>query len=479
MAEAPGSRPVIWWVRRDLRLADNAALRAAADSGRPVIPLFVLDMKRPRAPGGAGLWWLERSLKALAADLEKAGSPLVLRRGPTVETLLAVAKETGADALHFGRMYDGEDGPLEDEAVRALGEAGVRAESHVGSLLTEPGQVKTGSGEAFKVYGPFWRALKAQLGPVKLIPAVRKLHSPAKPVRSEPLAGWRLYPAAPDWAVDFAGEPGEAGAHRALDAFVHGPLARYQLERAQPAEAATSRLSPHLHWGDVSSRQVWVAACNAAEAHGHEDQREKFLSELAWRDFSTTVLQAHPHLGSENYLGRLEGLRWRKDPAGFHAWSRGLTGYPIVDAGMRELWRSGWMHNRVRMITASFLIKDLLIDWRMGEQWFWDCLVDADEGNNGINWQWVAGTGPDASPFFRVFTPVGQGEKFDPHGAYVRKWCPELEKLPDAYVHRPWEAPADVLAAAGVTLGETYPHPIVDHAEARDRALKAYQAQKT
>ncbi len=467
--------PVIWWVRRDLRLADNAALRACAESGRPVVPVFVLDMDRPRAPGGAGLWWLDRSLKALADDLAEAGSPLVLRRGPTVETLRAVAREAAADAVHFGRMYDGEDHGLEDEVARALGQAGVQATAHVGSLLTEPGQVKTGSGEAFKVYGPFWRALKAQIGAVKLAPAVRKLRGPDKPVRSEPLQGWKLYPAAPDWALDFAGQPGEAGAHRELDAFVHGALSRYQLERAQPAEAATSRLSPHLHWGEVSSRQVWAAACAAAEARGHEDQREKFLSELAWRDFSATVLASHPDLASRNYLGRLEGLRWREDPAGFKAWTRGLTGYPIVDAGMRELWRSGWMHNRVRMITASFLIKDLLIDWRMGEQWFWDCLVDADEGNNGINWQWTAGTGPDASPFFRVFTPVGQGEKFDRGGAYVRKWCPELEKMPDAYVHRPWEAPREVLAAAGVELGRTYPKPIVDHAKARDRALAAYK----
>ena len=302
------------------------------------------------------------------------------------------------------------------------------------------------------------------------------LRAPARAPHSEPLEGWKLYPAAPDWALDFAGAPGEAVAHAALDAFVHAALSRYEAERAQPAEAATSRLSPHLHWGEVSSRQVWAAACRAAEAGGHEDQREKFLSELAWRDFSATVLASHRHLGSENYLHRLEGLGWRDDPAGFKAWTRGRTGYPIVDAGMRELWRSGWMHNRVRMITASFLIKDLLIDWRRGEQWFWDCLVDADEGNNGINWQWVAGTGPDASPFFRVFTPVGQGEKFDAGGAYVRRWCPELAKLPDKWIHRPWEAPTPVLAAAGVELGETYPHPIVDHGEGRTRALAALKA---
>lgn len=468
--------PVIWWVRRDLRLADNPALRAASDSGRPVIPLFVLDMDRPRAPGGAGLWWLDKSLHALGGALEKAGSPLVLRKGATVESLRAVAAEAGATALHFARLHDGEDAALEDEVASLLGAAGVEVHAHRSSLLTEPGEVKTGGGEAFKVYGPFWRALKAQMGPVTLTPTVRKLRTPAESPRSEPLKGWALHPTAPDWSVDFAGEPGEAGAQRALDAFVHGALARYQLERAQPAEAATGRLSPHLHWGEVSSRQVWAAACSAAEARGHEDQREKFLSELAWRDFSHTVLAAHPKLASENYLGRLKDLRWRDDPEGLHAWKQGLTGYPIVDAGMRELWRSGWMHNRVRMIVASFLIKDLLIDWRVGEQWFWDCLVDADEANNGINWQWVAGTGPDASPFFRVFTPIGQGEKFDRGGGYVRKWCPELAGLPDKWLHRPWEAPPEVLADAGVELGRTYPKPIVDHAAARDRALAAYKA---
>ena len=472
-------QPVIWWVRRDLRLADNAALRACADSGRPVIPLFVLDMDRPRAPGAAGLWWLDKSLAALAGALTEAGSPLVLRRGPVVETLKAVAAEAGAAALHFGRMYEGEDAGLEDAVCAAMRQAGVEAVSHPGSLLTEPGEVKTGGGEAYKVYGPFWRALRAHLHAhpegTTLVPAVTRLSPPGKAVRSEALASWRLHPSAPDWSTQFAGEPGEAGARRTLDAFVHGPLARYQAERAQPAEAATGRLSPHLHWGELSSRQVWQAACAAAEARGHEDQREKFLSELAWRDFSHTVLASHPDLASRNYLGRLERLRWRDDPAGLRAWERGATGFPMVDAGMRELWRSGWMHNRVRMITASFLVKDLLVDWREGERWFWDCLVDADEANNGINWQWVAGTGPDASPFFRVFTPVGQGEKFDGGGGYVRRWCPELARLPDRWLHRPWEAPAEVLEAAGVRLGETYPRPIVDHAAARDRALAAYR----
>jgi deoxyribodipyrimidine photo-lyase len=468
--------PVIWWVRRDLRLADNDALRAAADSGRPVIPLYVLDPDRPRAPGAAGLWWLDKSLRALSEALAHAGSALVLRRGPTVETLRAVAAETGAERLHFGRLYEGEDRGLEPEAVQALGEAGVRAESFRGSLLTEPGEVKTGAGGAFQVYGPFWRALHARLREVTTAPAVRRLTPPPKPVRSEALESWGLHPRHPDWSTGFVGEPGEAGARRALDRFVHGALGRYRSERAQPVEAATARLSPHLHWGEVSSRQVWAAACAAGEAKGHEDEREKFLSELAWRDFSHTVLAAHPDLASRNYQARLEGLRWRRDPEGLHAWKRGRTGFPIVDAGMRELWRSGWMHNRARMITGAFLVKDLLIDWREGERWFWDTLVDADEANNGINWQWVAGTGPDAQPFFRVFNPLLQADRFDKGGGYVRQWCPELAKLPDKHIHAPWAASAEVLDRAGVVLGQTYPRPIVDHAQARDRALAAYKA---
>ncbi len=470
--------PIVVWFRRDLRLADNPALHAAAASGAPVVPVYVHDMERPRAPGGAGLWWLDKSLAALGADLAKVGSPLVLRRGPTVATLLEVAREAGATRLVHGRMHDGEDAGLEAEVARALGEAGVEVASHPGMLLTEPGEVRTGGGEPYKVYGPFWRALHAHMGEVKPLPAVRKLAPPPSPVRTDEAAGWGLHPTGPDWSIDFAGTPGEAGAHAALDAFVHEAMGRYELERAQPAEASTSRLSPHLHWGELSSRQVWAAACAAAEARGHEGAREKFLSELAWRDFSYTVLASNPRLGSQNYLGRLEGLRWREDPAGLKAWRRGLTGYPIVDAGMRELWRSGWMHNRVRMITASFLIKDLLVDWREGERWFWDCLVDADEANNAINWQWTAGTGPDASPFFRVFTPIGQGERYDAGGAYVRKWCPELARVPDKFIHQPWAAPPAVLEGAGVRLGDTYPKPIVDHAAARDRALAAYKALK-
>ena len=470
--------PVILWFRRDLRLADNAAARLAADSGRPVVPVFVLDPDQPAAPGAAGLWWLNGSLQALGEALHTAGVGLVLRRGPTAETLAGLAKETGADRVIFGKLYAGGDAEVEAEAVKTLGATGIDVIACEGSLLSPPGEIVTGGGAPYKVFGPFWRALREQLTAPRPTPAVRKLAAAARPPRSDRLEDWALHPRKPDWSTDFEGEPGEAGAHRALQAFLNDGLGAYAADRAKPAGRTSSHLSPHLHWGELSSRQVWTAVCDAAAAGGWESGREKFLSELAWRDFSHEVLRATPDLATRNYQDRLAALRWRTDPKGFAAWKSGLTGYPIVDAGMRQLWSSGWMHNRIRMITGSFLVKDLLIDWREGERWFWDCLIDADEANNALNWQWVAGTGPDASPFFRVFNPVAQGEKFDPRGDYVREWVPELAKLDDRFIHQPWTASPLELAAAGVRLGDTYPQPIVDHGKARERALAAYKAVK-
>lgn len=471
-------RPVILWFRRDLRLADNPAVHAAVDSGAPVIPVYVLDRDRPRRMGGAHVWWLDKSLRSLAASLGKAGSPLVLREGDTVEVLLDLAKQTGATAILAGRLHSPGERAVEDDLSKAAEKAGVELALHRSGLLTEPGEVLNGSGGGYQVFTPYLRALRSRVCDVVLTPGVRKLTPPPRPPRSDRIDDWKLHPRAPDWSRGFDWTPGEAAAHTALTGFVSDGLKDYPAARERPGIDGSSRLSPHLHWGELSSRQVWAAARAAGEAHHWEAAAEKFQAEIAWRDFSHQVLWRDPHLADETFNPRLKPLKWRKDDDAFERWTKGTTGFPIVDAGMRQLWTTGWMHNRVRMIVASFLTKDLLVDWREGERWFWDTLVDGDEANNAMNWQWVSGTGPDAQPFFRVFNPVGQGEKFDPQGDYVRRWIPELAKLDRKVVHRPWDASDEALRRAGVTLGDTYPKPLVDHAEARDRALKAYAATK-
>ncbi|MBE7218903.1 MAG: deoxyribodipyrimidine photo-lyase [Caulobacteraceae bacterium] len=469
-------QPVIVWLRRDLRVADNDALRAAADSGAPVIPVYVLDDERPRPLGGAHRWWLDGSLKALGAAFKKVGAPLVLRRGESVAALLALARETGATRILANRGYAPGERDAETDLAEAAHDAGVAFETFRGDLLTEPGEVRTGAGGGYKVFTPYLRALRAKVGDVDVAPGVRRLQGPSKAPRSDALGDWRLHPSGPDWSKGFDWTPGEAAAHRQLTAFVQEGLRDYPRARELPDRDGSSRLSPHLHWGELTSRQVWAAASAAGEAHHWEEAASKFLAEIVWRDFSHQVLFEHRKLATETFNPRLKALEWRGDPKGLEAWKRGRTGYPIVDAGMRQLWATGWMHNRVRMIVASFLSKDLLIDWREGERWFWDTLVDGDEANNAMNWQWVSGTGPDAQPFFRIFNPVGQSRKFDAKGEYIRAWAPELAKLDAKAIHAPWEADEEVLKAAGVKLGDTYPHPILVHAEARDRALEAYRA---
>ena len=474
--EGADEAPVILWFRRDLRLADNPALRAAADSGAPVIPVYVLDGERARAMGGAHLWWLDKSLRSLGAALSKAGSPLVLREGDTVEVLLKLAEETGATCILAGRLHSPGERATEEELCEKAADAGVALTLHRSGLLTEPGDVLNGSGEGYRVFTPYLRALRSQIGNVALTQTVRKLPSHGVRLRSDRIEDWKLHPSDPDWSRGFDWEPGEAAAHERLADFVGGGLRDYPTARDKPGIDGSSRLSAHLHWGELSSRQVWTATRAAGEAHHWESAVDKFLAEIVWRDFSHQVLWHQPKLPEETFNPRLKAMKWRDAEPGFREWSRGRTGFPIVDAGMRQLWATGWMHNRVRMIVASFLTKDLLVDWRKGERWFWDTLVDGDEANNAMNWQWVAGTGPDAQPFFRVFNPVSQGEKFDPEGAYVREWIPELSKLHRKLIHKPWEASAEELSEAGVVLGETYPKPIVDHAAARDRALAAYKA---
>jgi len=449
-----------------------------------VVALFVLDDGESRRPlGGASRWWLDKSLRALAADLSRIGGRLILRRGEAMVQLLSLAQEIGAGLVTWNRLY--EPALVErDTALKAeLKSAGIEARSFNAGLLNEPWTVKTGADQPFQVFTPYWRAARARLGEVEVLPAPGRLAAPTTWPVSEVLEDWGLHPRAPDWSIGFGiWSPGEAGALTRLNRFLSERLADYGRRRDLPGEPGTSGLSPHLHWGEIGPRQVWRQAHDHARALGVAapvQDMDKFLAELGWREFNAQLLFHHPSLDQSNFRPPFDAFPWRDDRQGLKAWTRGLTGYPMVDAGLRELWTTGFMHNRVRMIVASFLIKHLLIDWRAGEAWFWDTLVDADLASNAANWQWTAGCGADAAPFFRIFNPITQGQKFDPAGAYVRRWVPELSRLPDSVLHEPWTADAAILRAAGVTLGVTYPRPIVDHAMARARALGALQSLKT
>ncbi len=471
-------RPALVWFRNDLRTDDNPALHAAQETGAPVIPVFILDDGMPHAAGGASKWWLHHSLASLAAALENAGTKLILRRGDSAEVLKKLVEDTNAAHVFWNRRYF----PKHLETDKALkGEmkgAGVNVETFNGSLLREPWEVKTGSGGPYRVFTPFWKTLK-EIGPARaqLWPNSRKIAGPQKNPKSDKLSDWGLLPTKPNWANEIAQNwtPGEQGARDRLNHFLNNNIDDYSAGRDRPDKEFTSKLSPHLAFGEISPLQIWTATYDKMAGGNISDEAAmKFLSEVAWREFSYSLLFFNENLPEKPLRENFADYPWRDDPEGLKAWQLGLTGYPIVDAGMRQLWRTGWMHNRVRMIVASFLIKDQLIPWQEGAAWFWDTLVDADLANNSASWQWVAGCGADASPYFRIFNPVTQGGKFDPDGDYVREFLPELKKLPKKYIHAPWKAPEDVLQAADIKLGKTYPFPIIDHAMARERALEGY-----
>ncbi len=474
--------PALLWVRQDLRLADNPALAAAAAEGRPVLPVFVLDDAAAGrwAHGGAARWWLRFSLAALAGDLAARGAPLLILRGAAEALIPSLAAETGAAAVHAGRLYEPWARERDRRIHAALQEAGRRLHLHTASLLAEPARIASGSGKPYQMYTPFARALAALGDPPAPLPAPeRLLPLPGAPRGLAPEdLGLYPVPGEPDWARDFPSlwQPGEAGAAARLARFLARPLGDYKAARNDPGIEGSSGLSPHLRWGEVSPRQVWHAAM--AAAGGDRALAWPFLSEILWREFSYHLLWHRPDLPEAPLRPAFARFPWQPDPALLRAWQRGRTGYPIVDAGMRQLWHLGWMHNRVRMIAASLLVKHLLQPWQDGAAWFWDTLVDADLASNSASWQWVAGSGTDAAPYFRVFNPVLQGEKFDPTGRYVRRFVPELARLPDRFLHKPWEAPVPVLAAAGVALGRDYPRPVVAHAEGRARALAAFAAVK-
>jgi deoxyribodipyrimidine photo-lyase len=471
------------WFRQDLRVRDNAALAAAAATSRPVIPLFVLDSAAAGewAAGGASRWWLHKSLEGLRQSLAQLRSRLILRRGATIDVLLDIAAETGARSIYFSRAFEPHSVKLEHD-LSARGQAlGLDVHRFAGTLLAEPESMTTQTGDPFRVFTPFWRALSASYQPRPLPPPLEKIAAPKRWPASDDLKAWQLLPAKPDWAggLRASWEPGEAGAQRRLRHFMDDALAGYATDRDRPDLAGTSRLSPHLHFGELSPHQCWHAIDLARQRVPQSAAgAASFLRELGWREFSYHLLHHWPSLPLAPFRPQFSAFPWERDEVltrvHFAAWSRGRTGYPIVDAGMRQLWETGWMHNRVRMIAASFLTKHLLLPWQTGARWFWDTLVDADLASNSASWQWVAGCGADAAPYFRIFNPILQGQKFDPTGAYVRQFVPEISGLPDTYLHQPWTAPDDVLARAGVRLGDTYPRPIVAHDAARQRALEAF-----
>lgn len=481
--------PTIVWFRDDLRLADNPALHHAVTGNSPVLCLYVWDAGVPalRGPGAAARWWLAGSLRSLRDSLRQAGGDLVIMNGPARDIVPNVAKLCGAAAVVWNRRYGADEQAIDASVKATLKAGGIIAQSFNGHLLTEPWNVSSKAGEPLKVFTPYWRAAMAQGTPEAPLPAPTRIHAATCPDELRRFAididSLGLEPVKPDWAGGMRAEwvRGEAGALARLDRFLKAGLRGYAEDRNRPDLPSTSKLSPHLRFGEISARQCWHAAVHAqatGESVASQNDLDTFLKELGWREFSYYLLHFNPDLARQNYASRFDAFPWREDQEALKSWQRGQTGYPIVDAGMRELYTTGWMHNRVRMIVASFLIKHLMVDWRRGEEWFWDTLVDADPASNAASWQWVAGTGADSAPFFRIFNPIIQGEKFDPDGQYVRRWVPELGNLPNSLIHRPWSAPPQVLAKAGVRLGASYPAPIVDHDMARGRALAAFQSLK-
>jgi deoxyribodipyrimidine photo-lyase len=464
----------IVWFRRDLRVDDQPALRKAVEEGSAVVPVYIHapEEEGDWAPGAASRWWLHHSLKNLDARLKSLGSRLILRRGPTLEALFDLCAETGAARIYWNRLLEpslvARDHKIEEE----LRSKGKEVSIYHGAGLFQPWQLLKGDSRPYQVFTAFWNNLRSLPVDAPVSFAGSKIRSPGRWPRSLGLRELGLLPRV-NWSegINQAWEPSAEGAERLLKRFTRKALPDYSSGRDLPEREGTSKLSPFLHFGEVSVRRVWH--CAAKQTHAMP-----FLRQLAWREFAACLLYYFPFTPGKSLRDEFERFAWRKDSENLRAWQKGKTGYPFVDAGMRQLWTTGWMHNRVRMVAASFLVKHLLIDWREGARWFWDTLVDADLANNTMGWQWVAGCGADAAPYFRIFNPVLQGQKFDPQGNYVRRWVPELARLPAAWIHQPWKAPAEVLREAGVELGRHYPAPVVEHSDSRKRALMAYHRMK-
>ena len=474
--------PTICWFRLDLRLDDNPALNAAIARGGAVIPVFIWapEEEYPWPPGAASRWWLHHSLAKLDAELRNRGSKLILLRGPTAATLRLLAKETGANRVFWNRRFEPMLARRDEKVHRDLSDHGITPEPFLDSVLFDPEKLLNRSGKPFQVFTPFWKACLSSSEPSTPVAAKSQLSAPSTWPDSLQLAELKLLP-----KIDWAGgmretwQPGYAGADSILRHFCDSAITNYCEGRDQPDRVGTSRLSPHLHFGEISPRRVWhfiKQTHNGRRGGELSIAAESFLCQLGWREFAHYLLHHFPHTAQEPLRSEFSRFDWNQNTDALRRWQTGQTGYPYIDAGMRELWSIGWMHNRVRMAVASFLVKDLRISWLEGAKWFWDTLVDADLANNTLGWQWTAGCGADAAPYFRVFNPVTQAEKFDPDRLYVRRWVPELSKLPNRWIHQPWNAPNEVLASAGIRLGETYPQQMVDHDTARKEALAAFRA---
>ena len=472
-------RPNLLWLRLDLRVTDHPALVAAVKSGGPVIPVYIHD------PKGEGKWhargaseaWLAYALADSAAQFEKLGSPLVIRQGDSLTELRKLIKESQAGAVFWNRRYEPSIRERDSAIKTALRADGLQAESFNGNLLHDPTKIKTLAGNPFQVFTPFWKNCLLNLPFEEPLAAPRKLSGPEKPLSSLAIDALKLKPRIP-WDVTMwkNWDPTRKGAEKRLEHFVDGPVRDYPTARDIPKVDGTSRLSPYLHFGQISPREIIHAVKKAGK--WSIKGGEKYVAEVGWREFGHHLIYHFPKTTDEPLRAEFKAFPWAREKRLLKGWQHGQTGYPIVDAGMRQLWQTGWMHNRVRMVAASVLVKHFLQPWQDGAAWFWDTLVDADLASNTMGWQWAGGCGADAAPYFRVFNPVLQGEKFDAEGTYVREFVPELAKLPAKWIHKPWEAPADVLEAAGVELDKTYPRPLVGLTEGRDRALKAFERLK-
>ena len=474
MSASKSTSPILVWFRRDLRTSDNPALNAAAKSGAPVIPLYILNNKPvPWHPGGASSWWLEGSLTKLDEDLTLINSRLILRCGDPKKILLELAKTTCAQALYFTRLYEPNAVNEEKSVAACFSKVGLDCRRFGGTVLFEPEEITSKSGKPFKVFTPFYKACLSMGEIKKPFSTPTELVSPVQWPESDQLSSWKLRPSAPNWAIGLQGHwsPGSNAAKTRLKTFFANNIAKYDKDRDRPDREGTSALSPHLQFGEISPREIHnFICCSDNSVRGATLGHTAFLREIFWREFSYHLLWHWPHIVETPFKNDFKNFPWRQDDQALTSWKRGMTGYPIVDAGMRQLWETGWMHNRVRMIVASFLTKHLLLPWQEGARWFWDTLVDADLANNAASWQWVAGTGADASPYFRIFNPILQSLKFDPKGEYVRRWVPEIAKLSNQFIHTPWKSGECI---------EAYPDPIVEHRAARQRALQAYKSLKS